>query len=85
MHIMVADNGIGIHEEDLAFIFDTAYRSSNSLVVRRTGSGLGLAIVKRIIDQHEGEIFTTSVLGEGATFTVVLPLYALEPATGGSI
>ena len=74
-HIMVRDNGLGIPEEDLPFIFETAYRSSNTLTVHRKGSGLGLAIVKRIVDQHEGHIRTESVPGEGTTMLIDLPLY----------
>src|SRR5258706_11299308 len=41
-HIMVTDQGLGIPEKDLPFIFETAYRSSSDLTVHRTGSGLGL-------------------------------------------
>jgi signal transduction histidine kinase len=80
MRVTVTDNGIGISEEDLPFIFDTAYRSSSDLTIHRTGSGLGLAIVKRIVNQHEGEIRAKSVLGEGTTITVDLPFYTPEVA-----
>ena len=82
MRVMVTDNGIGISEEDLPFIFDTAYRSSSHLTIPHTGSGLGLAIVKRIVNQHEGEIRANSVLGEGTTITFDLPLYMPEVAGG---
>jgi signal transduction histidine kinase len=75
IQVMVKDDGIGIPEEDLPFIFDTAYRSSSKLTARRTGSGLGLAIVKRIVNQHEGKIRAESVNGEGTTIIVELPLY----------
>lgn len=75
MHVMITDNGVGIPEEDIPFIFDTAYRSSRELTIHRTGSGLGLAIVKRIVSQHEGEIRASSILGEGTTITFELPLY----------
>ena len=74
-HVMVKDTGIGIPQEDLPFIFDTAYRSSNKLTVHRTGSGLGLAIVKRIVEQHEGTVKSHSILGEGTTITVDFPIY----------
>jgi signal transduction histidine kinase len=78
VHIMVRDNGLGIPQEDIPFIFDTAYRSANKLTVHRTGSGLGLAIAKRIVDQHEGYIRAESVFGEGTTITIDLPLYTPE-------
>lgn len=77
-HVIVKDTGVGIPEDDLPFIFDTAYRSSNKLTVHRTGSGLGLAIVKRIVEQHEGTVKAESVLGQGTLITVDLPLY--EPS-----
>ncbi len=85
MRLRVTDYGLGIPEEDIPFIFDTAYRSSSNLTVHRTGSGLGLAIVKRIVSQHEGEIRANSVLGEGTTITVDLPLYNPEVAAGESV
>jgi signal transduction histidine kinase len=75
MHLTVKDTGVGIPEEDLPFIFDTAYRSSHKLTTHRKGSGLGLAIVKRIIQQHDGKIQAESTLGEGTRITVALPLY----------
>jgi signal transduction histidine kinase len=85
MHVMVRDNGLGIPESDIPFIFDTAYRSSSNLTVHRTGSGLGLAIVKRIVGQHEGEISVHSVVGEGTTMTVDLPLYNPEGTAGEAV
>jgi two-component system, OmpR family, phosphate regulon sensor histidine kinase PhoR len=80
MHVMVRDNGLGIPEEDLPYIFDTAFRSSNKLTVHRKGSGLGLAIVKRIVDQHEAKIRAESVFGQGTTIAIDLPLYSPEAA-----
>jgi signal transduction histidine kinase len=78
MHITIKDDGLGIPDEDLPFIFDTAYRSSSKLTSHRKGSGLGLAIVKRIVNQHEGSIHAESVVGEGTAITVDLPLYSPE-------
>jgi len=72
----VNDDGIGIPEEDLPYIFDTAYRSPSKHSIRKAGSGLGLAIVKRIVDQHEGKIDVKSVVGEGTTVMVELPQYS---------
>ncbi len=78
MQVAIMDDGLGIPETDIPFIFDTAYRSSNSLTVHRAGSGLGLAIVKRIVGQHDGQIRVDSAVGKGTTFTVALPLYNPE-------
>jgi two-component system phosphate regulon sensor histidine kinase PhoR len=77
--VIIVDDGIGIPQEDLPYVFDTAYRSRNR--GNRTGSGLGLAIVKRIVDQHEGKIGVDSLVGQGTTMTVELPIY--NPAYQG--
>jgi len=76
LHVRVIDNGIGISEEDLPYIFDTAYRAPQTKNFRRAGTGLGLAIVKRIIEQHGGQIQVQSQLGEGTTISFDLPLYS---------
>lgn len=75
LRVRVSDEGIGIAEEDLPHIFDTAYRAPDARGFRRKGSGLGLAIVKRIVEQHGGEIRVQSRLGEGTTFSFDLPLW----------
>ena len=74
--VRVSDEGVGIAEEDLPHIFDTAYRAPDARSFRRKGSGLGLAIVKRIVEQHGGEIQVQSRPGEGTTFSFDLPLDA---------
>lgn len=66
------DNGAGIGEEDLPRIFDKFYRSASS--ENKEGYGVGLAICKRICTLLEGEISCKSKKGEGAEFTVKLPL-----------
>jgi signal transduction histidine kinase len=73
--VRVLDEGLGISEEDIPYIFDTAYRSPVARSVKRTGSGLGLAIAKRIVEQHGGTIKVQSKLGEGTTVSFNLPLY----------
>jgi two-component system sensor histidine kinase VicK len=75
LRVRVSDEGIGIPEEDLPHIFDTAYRAPDARSFRRKGSGLGLAIARRIVEQHGGEIRVQSRLGEGTTFFFDLPLY----------
>jgi signal transduction histidine kinase len=76
LYVRVSDEGVGIAEEDLPHIFDTAYRAPDARSFRCKGSGLGLAIVKRIVEQHGGEIRVQSRPGEGTTFSFDLPLYA---------
>ncbi|MEK6256851.1 MAG: ATP-binding protein, partial [Chloroflexota bacterium] len=71
--MLVKDSGIGIPEDDQARIFDRFYRASNT-PDETQGTGLGLAIVRRIVDNHRGRIWVDSTLGEGSTFTVVLPI-----------
>jgi len=73
--VRVIDNGIGIPDEDLPYIFETAYRSPETRKYKRQGSGYGLAIVKRIVEQHGGKIHVDSRLHEGTTFYFDLPLY----------
>lgn len=67
--IVIGDNGEGIAPEALPNIFNMFYRGST----RGTGSGLGLYIVKEAVQKVHGTITVESTLGEGTTFTVVLP------------
>lgn len=72
--LTVRDHGIGIAPEDRARIFD---RFERLVSVRQyAGFGLGLWIVRQIVEGHGGTIAVESELGNGATFTVVLPLDA---------
>ena len=74
--LRVKDNGPGIPQADQKKIFDKFYRSKN-VVNDYPGTGLGLAITKSIVDNHEGRIWVDSTVGEGSTFTVVLPVAAV--------
>jgi two-component system sensor histidine kinase PilS (NtrC family) len=67
VRIRVIDDGPGIDAEDLPRIFDPFYTR------RPGGSGLGLSIAHRAIQAHGGALLASSVLGEGATFAIVLP------------
>jgi PAS domain S-box-containing protein len=71
--IQVTDNGPGIPPTDQPYIFDKFYRASN-VPMDTPGTGLGLAIVKSIVDNHLGRIWVDSIVGQGSTFTVVLPV-----------
>jgi signal transduction histidine kinase len=71
--VSVSDNGVGIDEEDIRFIFTDFYRGKN-LPEGERSSGVGLSITKRIIEAHQGSIEVESKLGEGSKFTIKLPL-----------
>jgi signal transduction histidine kinase len=74
VRIDVSDNGIGIPEANLPFVFERFFRSDRARRAYPGGSGLGLSIVKWIIEQHKGRVEVRSKVGEGSTFSVVLPL-----------
>jgi len=66
--VSVTDNGRGIAPEHLPNIFRPFYTTKGN------GTGLGLSLARRIVEDHGGRIDVTSQLGEGTTFTVLLPL-----------
>lgn len=71
----VTDTGIGISEEDQARIFERFYKADKSRShASNQGSGLGLSIVHKIVALHHGAVEVTSQLGEGARFTINLPV-----------
>jgi two-component system, OmpR family, phosphate regulon sensor histidine kinase PhoR len=74
MILQFKDTGVGIPPMDLPFIFDKFYRASNA-AGEASGTGLGLAIVKSIVETHYGRIWVDSVMSQGSTFNVVLPLH----------
>ncbi|MEH7501128.1 ATP-binding protein [Neobacillus drentensis] len=71
--IRVKDSGSGIPEEDLPFVFERFYKADKARTRGRAGTGLGLAIAKNIIDSHRGHISVQSKLGQGTTFSFLLP------------
>ncbi|OAX45954.1 sensor histidine kinase [Paenibacillus sp. AD87] len=70
--LAVSNTGEGIAHEHLDRIFDRFYRTDASRARKHGGHGLGLAIARSIVEQHKGEIYARSVVGEGATFYVRL-------------
>lgn len=74
----VADNGIGIPEEDREHIFERFYRVDKARSRETGGTGLGLSIVKQLVNMHGGEIDVESRPGEGSVFIVRLPAHAGE-------
>lgn len=73
LQLTIADNGTGIDPGNLPRIFDRFYRG-NSARPQDGESGLGLAICKSIVEAHGGTISVESTSGQGAAFTILLPL-----------
>jgi len=97
VEIIVSDTGIGINEDFLPLAFDR-FRQADAGSTRKTGGlGLGLAIVRHIVEMHGGSAHAASGgAGQGATFTVRLPVMSVQPgpqpkrehpltSTGGSL
>jgi signal transduction histidine kinase len=70
--LQFSDTGLGIPPADLPYVFDKFYRASN-VPLDSSGTGLGLAIVKSIVENHRGRVWVDSALGQGTSFTIVLP------------
>jgi signal transduction histidine kinase len=68
LRITVEDNGRGISEEDLPFIFERFYRGPGG------GLGIGLTIVKELAEAQGGKIEVKSAPGKGSSFAILLPV-----------
>jgi PAS domain S-box-containing protein len=79
LKIIVADQGIGIPEDDLPRIFEPFHRGKN--IGNIGGTGMGLAIVEKMVLFLRGSIAVQSAVGKGTTFTVSLPLASSDAAT----
>lgn len=74
MFLIVKDQGPGISKEDQAKMFKKFQRLSAVPTAGESSTGLGLSIIKTLAQRLDGEVQLESALGEGATFTVSLPL-----------
>ncbi len=76
--IQIMDTGIGVPQEKLAIIFDKFTQADSSTSRKYGGTGLGLTISKRLIEKMKGRILVESQLDIGSTFTIQVPLRAVE-------
>ena len=72
--LTIVDDGAGIDPEELPYLFDRYRRQKSSELAGVHGTGLGLSFVKTVVEKHRGEIYVVSRPGEGATFTLKLPI-----------
>lgn len=69
--VLIKDEGIGIPEQDIPYIFDPYFRASNT--GNFSGYGIGLPLARNIIRMHNGKLNVSSVLGEGTTVRIEFP------------
>lgn len=74
LKLEIIDNGIGIAENQLQYIFDRFYQVDDETNRFGEGTGIGLAFVKELVKLMDGEIAVQSKFGEGTTFEVMLPI-----------
>ncbi len=72
--LCIEDTGTGIPEDDVPHLFERFHRVEGARGRTQEGTGIGLALVAELIKLHGGTVQATSVLGQGSTFTVSLPL-----------
>jgi len=75
--ITFSDNGKGVPQGDIKYIFDKFYQSNNQTIRKPLGSGMGLAICKHIIESHNGNIEVDQHFKDGAHFYVTLKKHGL--------
>jgi len=80
VELKIADDGIGINQEDIDHIFEPFFTTKKD----GKGTGLGLAVVHGIVERHNGRVSVESKPNVGTTFTVVLPLNPSEAASSRS-
>ena len=74
VHISVTDGGYGIADNEQSRVFQKFYRSAAPEHQRVPGTGLGLTIVEHVAAAHGGRVAVRSAVGQGSTFSIVLPL-----------
>ncbi len=73
LRIIVADEGCGIRESDLARVMEPFGQADNPMVRQEVGTGLGLPLSRKLVELHGGTLELTSVYGKGTTVVVTLP------------
>lgn len=86
MVLTIADNGEGIPEDFLPFVFERFSQADSSTRRRHGGLGVGLAVARNLIELHGGHISVSSAgAGQGTTFRISLPIRARDEAEAGAV
>jgi signal transduction histidine kinase/DNA-binding NarL/FixJ family response regulator len=81
LFIKVTDSGVGIHPNDLPYIFDRYFQSTQANKKAEGGTGIGLALAKELAELHRGNLSVESEVGNGSTFTLTLPVKEVNEET----
>jgi PAS domain S-box-containing protein len=85
IEVAVKDTGVGIEASELEKIFERFHRVQSDRGRSTEGTGIGLAMVKELAKLHNGTITVTSEPGKGSTFTVIIPVNGLGPASSDRV
>jgi hypothetical protein len=77
LEINITDTGKGIPIEEMEHIFDRYYSGSNQSAASN-GTGIGLDLTRKLVELHKGTIGVSSIVSEGTTFNIILPLHVHE-------
>jgi|GEM_PF-2458746 len=75
LRIQVQDFGVGIPQDEQSDVFKPFYRARKSVENQVKGNGIGLSLVSKVAKAHQGEIRLTSSVGEGSTFSLIIPFH----------
>lgn len=74
LELSIVDNGIGISEDELPFIFDKFYQAKSSPHIANSGTGIGLALTKGLVELHQGRISVESKPNQETVFVILIPI-----------
>ncbi|MGL6107119.1 sensor histidine kinase [Romboutsia sp.] len=78
VNVKVKDDGIGMSKENIEKIFDKYVRLNDERSIVKEGSGIGLALVEALVEQHNGNIYVDSCIGEWTEFNIKIPNKIIE-------
>ena len=83
--LSVKDNGAGIPEKSIPYVFDRYYQPKGAVYQSKEGLGIGLALVRELVELHNGKIEVTSYEGVGSDFRITLPLASTDQLVAGIV